>query len=591
MPRAATREFSSLLLIGSAALLLMPAGRASSLGAQEVRAEALEDVLALAPAPCDGRIVSRIEVRPAPPPFGGAAARWRAAARTVGLHHATTQSRVIEAFMALHVGRPCTEFRRAESERVLRAQPFIADAKVRVVPDGASGVIAIVETTDEIPVLVGGRFRGVVPDVLSIGNANVGGQGLRAEATWERGRAYRTGYGARLVEYAAFNRPYAISLEGYRHRIGYDAAVDLGHPFFTDLQRISWHVGARTTEEYPHVARPARDPLALQIREQRWDASGILRLFGTETVALLGGAATGLRMDPAAAGVIVSDTGFAADTGTVLSNRYRPYKTTRVGVIAGVRRVTFVSVTGFDALTSTQDVPNGVMAALFVARGLPTAGESDAFLSGATYAGVAGQHALLANVAELEGRRDMATHEWNSIIGSTRTALYAGGPGMLLILSDELSGGLRSRLPLQLTLSDRVGGVRGYRTSALAGARRNVARAEMRWSTAAAVHRADVGVATFGEIGSLWAGDTPYGSTGSRGSIGVSLLAAYPTRSKRLYRADLAIPLTRSGDGGGRIELRFSSEDRTSRFWDEPSDVARARTGSAPSTLFAWPTR
>jgi hypothetical protein len=231
------------------------------------------------------------------------------------------------------------------------------------------------------------------------------------------------------------------------------------------------------------------------------------------------------------------------------------------------------------------------MAALFVARGLPRGGESDAFLSGATYAGIARPGVLLANVAELEGRRDMATHEWNSIVGSTRTALYAGGPGMLLVLSDELSGGLRSRLPLQLTLSDRVGGVRGYRSSALAGARRNVARAELRWSAAAAVRRADVGVATFGELGSLWAGDAPYGWTGSRGSIGVSLLAAYPSRSKRLYRADLAIPLTRGGEGGGRIELRFSSEDRTSRFWDEPNDVARARTGTAPSTLFAWPTR
>jgi hypothetical protein len=220
-----------------------------------------------------------------------------------------------------------------------------------------------------------------------------------------------------------------------------------------------------------------------------------------------------------------------------------------------------------------------------------TWGESDAFLSGATYAGAAGNGMLLANVAELEGRRDMATHEWNSIVGSTRTAFYAGGPGLLLILSDELSGGVRSRLPLQLTLSDRVGGVRGYRASALAGARRNVMRAETRWSTAAAVRRADVGVAAFGELGTLWAGDAPYGWTGSRESIGVSLLAAYPTRSKRLYRADLAIPLTRGGEGGGRIELRFSSEDRTSRFWDEPNDVARARTGATPSTLFAWPTR
>jgi hypothetical protein len=544
-----------------------------------------------AEAGCDGRMVTRIEVHAGRPPFSGSAARWRAAARTVGLHHATTQRHVIEAYLALHVGRPCTEFRRAESERVLRAQPFIADASVRTVPDGSGGVAAIVETTDEIPVLVGGRFRGVRPDGLSLGNANIAGEGLRVEGGWESARAYHTGFGGRVAKYAALDKPYVASLQAYRHRIGYEADGELGHPFYTDLQRISWHVGLRNGEDYPHFNRPARDPLSLRIREQRWDVSGISRLFGTRLVALLGGAVTGRLVEPAAEGVIVSDTGFATDTGTALRGRYSRFKATRVGVIGGLRRVDFVTVSGFDALAGVQDVPRGVMAALFAAHGLGSAGESDMFLSAATYAGVVGRGGMLANLAELEGRRDMTTREWNSVVGSTRTALYLGHQGRMLILSDEYSGGVRSRLPLQLTLSDRVGGIRGYRSSTLAGSRRNVVRGELRLSGASLVHRADVGVATFGELGSLWAGDAPYGTTASRGSIGVSLLAAYPTKSKRLYRADLAIPLTRVGEGGGRIELRFSSEDRTTRFWEEPNDVARARTGAVPSTLFAWPTR
>src|SRR5678815_581730 len=58
------------------------------------------------PISCDGRIVTRIEITPGRPPFQGSAAKWRAAARAVGLHHATTQQSVIESFMALHVGRP-----------------------------------------------------------------------------------------------------------------------------------------------------------------------------------------------------------------------------------------------------------------------------------------------------------------------------------------------------------------------------------------------------------------------------------------------------------------------------------------------------
>jgi hypothetical protein len=102
---------------------------------------------------------------------------------------------------------------------------------------------------------------------------------------------------------------------------------------------------------------------------------------------------------------------------------------------------------------------------------------------------------------------------------------------------------------------------------------------------------ADVGVAAFSEMGTLVAGDAPYGWTGTRYSAGLSLLAAYPSRSKRMYRVDLAIPFTRGGAGGGKVELRFGSEDRTSRCWEEPQDVARARTGEVPSALFAWPTR
>ena len=130
----------------------------------------------------------------------------------------------------------------------------------------------------------------------------------------------------------------------------------------------------------------------------------------------------------------------------------------------------------------------------------------------------------------------------------------------------------------------------GYRNSGLAGGRRNVIRGEMRFSGESVARRADLGVATFGEVGTLWAGDAPYGVNATRASVGVSLLAAYPTRSKRMYRADLAFPLTRGPNGGGSVEVRFSSADRTQGYWTEPADVARARTGTEPSRLFAWPT-
>ena len=543
-------------------------------------------------ATCDGMNVSRIDIRPGRPPFTGHASRWRTLARALGLHHATTRQGVVDAFLALDVGRPCTEIRRVESERVLRAQRFLADASVRVAPDGVGGVAVVVETIDEIPVLVNARFRGLAPRSFLLGNENIGGLGLLAEASFERGYAYRTGYGIRVVEYATFGRPYVASVDARLQTMGHRVGVDFEHPFYTDLQRIGWHTGYLSSNEYPGIRRPARDELALGIRQHRWEGSAISRVFGTSTVGLVGGAASGLELIPQPRGIVLSDTGPALDTGTTLLNRYARFKTGRVGVLGGLRRVQFRTVRGFDGLTAQQDVANGAFAGLYAAKGLPSLGESDMFLSAVAYAGGSTSRVYYASLAQFEGRRGSGMGSWDSVIGSSRSALYAGrGPGWLFHLDNQYSGGTRSLLPLQLALGDRQGGILGYHESALAGAHRNITRAELRWTGAALIRNADVGFSTFSQLGSIWAGDAPYGRTATRSTVGISVLAAYPTGSKRLYRADVGFPLTRGGEGGGSVEVRFTSEDRTQLFWREPDDVSRARTGTVPTSLFAFPTR
>jgi hypothetical protein len=184
------------------------------------------------------------------------------------------------------------------------------------------------------------------------------------------------------------------------------------------------------------------------------------------------------------------------------------------------------------------------------------------------------------------------SRKWDSVIGSARTAFYVGqAPGVVLMLEDKLSTGTGSRLPMQLTLGDFRGGIIGYRNASIAGSQRNTMRGELRVSGTAVIRDADLGVATFGEVATIRAGDAPYGVSATRASVGISLLGAYPSGSKRMYRADLGIPLTRTGAGGGKIEVRFTSEDRTGIFWREPDDVSRARTGAVPATLFAYPTR
>ena len=540
---------------------------------------------------CTGQIVSRVDVTAEPPPFGGYAKKWQAAAHTIGLHHATTRAGVVRAFLSLGPGKECTERRRTESERVLRAQPFLSTASVRAVADTGGTVAIVIRTTDEVPVLVSGRFRGITPESFSLGNENLFGEALRVQGHIERGGAYRTIIGGHIEQNALFGHPYRFILDGDRYLIGRRENVEIEHPFFTDLQRISWHGGFVESSNYVPFERPARDGLILQADDHAWDASALLRIFGTSTVGLLGGAITGRRFDPAAIGQVVTDSGLRTDTGTALNGRYKQFRAGRIGGLAGIRRVNFQTVTGFDALVGAQDVARGAMAGVYVARGLSTFGDADTFISGAGYAGAASGNALIATLGQLEGRRD-PSGAWNAVVGSMRTAFYLGtAPGIVLAVDDELSGGRNSVLPLQLSFREVDGGLISYRNSALAGAVRNISHAEIRWSGASVVRRADLGIATFVESGTLWAGDAPYGVNATRTTVGISLLGAYPSRAKRLYRVDVGIPLTRSGTGGGKVEVRFSSQDRTQSFFVEPSDVARARTGTSPSRLFAWPTR
>ena len=541
---------------------------------------------------CNGEIVSRVEIQPSPPPYGGVAQKWQAAARAAGMHHATTTPHVIAAFLSLAPGKACTERRRSESERVLRAQPFLSDASVRVAPDTGGMVSVVVSTTDEIPVLVSARFRGVTPESFSLGNENINGEALRLTGRVERGRSYQTAFGIGLEQDALFGHAFRLVLNADRYRIGERFVAEVEHPFFTDLQRVSWHAGYLTGNGVRGFERPARDPLALQVDDRAWDVSSLMRIFGTRTVGLLGGAVTGRRVDPANAGVLVADSGLAPDTGSALRGRYQSFKAVRVGILGGVRSVNFSPVNGFEALVGTQDVMSGAALGVFAARGISRFGAEDYLLSSAMYAGTATPNFLLATLTLVEGAHDQSGGQWNSIVGSNYTTMFWGrAPGAVLLLSNKYSGGSRSLLPLQVSFADRDGGLIGYHYSGLAGERRNVAHGEVRWSGESLIRRADVGLAAFTEVGTLWAGDAPYGVNATRASVGFSLLAAYPTRSKRMYRADFAFPLTRAGEGKGRIEVRFSSLDRTQTFATEPRDVTAARTGTEPSRLFAWPAR
>jgi hypothetical protein len=543
------------------------------------------------PASCSGQRVTSVEIDPGRPPFDGSARRWQTVARAVGLHHATTQPSVIRKYILLHEGDDCTDERRAESERILRALPFLADARVRTEPDSAGGVRLVITTIDEIPVLIAGAIHHGEPGSLTLGNANIGGLGLRVLAGVERGFAYRNGAHLQVVDYGAFGRPLTASVDAARDPLASHVELGISHPFLTDLQHGSWQATYRTAHEYPIILRPDGDNAALPVRRDQWAIGGVARTEIDGLVGLLGGVAMGNRLMPAEWPVVVTDTGLAGDDDPLLRSRYSSFHSARLGGLIGVRQVHYVTVAGLDGLFASQDVMTGLQIGALVAPGVTMHNDHDVLAASSVYAGTAGPRSMLAAQFESEASREFPGTQWSSIIGSGRAAWYYKlAERVLLSVDDEYSLASRARLPTQLTFSDPVGGVRGYAASRFAGGQRNIVRSQLRWARPALIRRSDMGFALFADAGTLWKGDVPYGTNVSAQSVGVSILGSYPTQSKRLYRVDLAFPVAGRGTGRG-IEIRFTSGDPTAAFWKEPDDVTRSRLAPTPSSLFAWPGR
>ncbi|MFW6199921.1 MAG: hypothetical protein ACOC8K_05060 [Gemmatimonadota bacterium] len=539
---------------------------------------------------CDGRLVTAIEITPRDPsslelPPG---LDWVAGA--VGLLHDTSSPGAIESFLLLEVGEPCTEVSRAESERILRAQSFLADATVRAVPDSSDGVRIEVETVDETAVVFGMGFRGLKPESIRFGNDNVGGQGLSVAAWVDRGFAYRTGLGIRAAASQVFGRPYRGQARAERATLGSELRVELGHPFFTDLQRTGWHMGFGDERRFTSHLRPVGEEISLEVRRRFWDV-GIVRRIGVGRYsAFAGGLLTRESVIPGSRPVIVSDSGLVAVEDAALGGPFPAYRNLRVNGVLGVRALSFMPVRGFDAVEAVQDVAVGAQLGVLLGRGIPEFGddEKDWFISTNLYGGLGSPRSFAAVRIEGEARRDAESSRWESMVVSGRLAWYLEpAPSRIVIGSLELGGAWRQRLPVQLALGDRGGGVRGYADSRVAGAVRSVARLEGRWTLDGFGERAAVGIAGFADAGRVWAGGAPFGvDSPTKVGVGIGLLVAVPARSQRHWRLDVALPVSADPHAGWEIRV---SRVGSPAFWREPKDVAHARAGAAPSRIFTWP--
>jgi hypothetical protein len=542
---------------------------------------------------CDGRVVSDVVIRTQGPSFGGVFERSGLLSALVSGMHVTTSPDVVRRFLLLDRGDRCTSTLRADSERILRGQPFLAGASVATYDDGRGGVRVEVVTIDEISLVASGGLSQESPYVkaLRLGSSNVEGMGIYAAGEWRDGGFYRDGWRAVATHYQLLGRPLQLAVLGERKRLGSGWSTELRHPFFTDVQRIAWRAAAGSSRDYFPFSKPDVDNPSVPFRRSFADVGLVLRIGEPGRLSLFGASVSREESTPSSQSVIVTDTGLVPEPSTLLDRRYPQRRAARVNTLWGVRNVQFRRVEGFDALTGEQDVRTGFQLGALLGRSLSVLGttDDDIIVSTDIYAGVGTARSFAAIQLLGEGRQSYDENRWDDILTSGRAAWYFKPRARhTSILSGEWSAGWRLRAPFQLTLGEPRGGMRGYSASELPGGQRAILRLEERWTLGNVRGNADAGVALLAEAGRMWAGDVPFGaSTPIKYAVGTSLLAAVPPGSQRLWRLDLMMPFDRGG--GAKLELRLRTEDRTRIFWREPRDIERSRERSLPQRIFQWP--
>jgi hypothetical protein len=573
-------------------------GVASVAAGQDPAAPAPLPRPARTPARCAGQRISDVVVLTQPPYTNNLLGRVAFVERTVRRLHATTRPQLIARFLLLRANDACDELRRAESERILRAQPYLVDARVTPYDDGRGGVLLEVETRDEFSVIVDAAVRGESPFVttLRFGEANLGGRGLYASGTWVHGAArYRDGFRGRLTDYQFLGRRLQLTLQAGRERVGDNWAADLTQPFYTDLQRVAWRAAAGHRADFLKLRRPWKEPNALFYDRRFLAIGGVARLGAPGRLSLFGASLSSERAETQDRVAILRDTAAVADDGPPIgfapSERYKRQQVVRMNSLWGIRNVRFLGATGFESLRGRQDVRRGFQVGSVIGRGLGALGsrDDDVFGSVNAYVGLGTARTFLAGEVLAEGRNDYDTNRWDGILVSGRAAWYVVPDAWWrTVLSVEYGGAWRPHVPLQLALGATDGGVRGFNSATATGSQRIVVRLEQRRVLGTPFRLGDLGLAAFVDAGRTFAGEAPYGvNSGRQAAVGLGVLGAFPPRSRRLWRVDVAVPVTKTP--GGKLQVLLSNRDLTRAFWREPRDLQHAREQAMPATLFSWP--
>jgi len=501
--------------------------------------------------------------------------RFRWAYEAANALHVRTRKWVIRQELLFRTGDCYDPYLLSESERLLRAYPFLAQVDVYGVPQADGSWHVLVDTHDDWSTRLDMRFRldGAFRfEGFRLSELNLFGTG-QTLGVFYRERDVTRDYGLTYwTPQVGRTRLDALASVG-RTRAGNFRREQVWYPFVGEVGRWSFGESHSFDEQFFDYVQGPYSPdgsahVLVPLREKLYGAS-LLRRFGEPGHNAMLGVGLDIHQLAFPGGVLLAPVGNfderlpadSASAAPVLGQRVER-DAVRLSVLAGLRDVRWIVRRGLDGLRGEEDVRLGFDGGLVLARSIPAFGDNDVSLAGWAYGGAeAGRALFIARTRAESLRRLGGGGGWQDLFLEAGAFAYLrpppGGRHTLLLRADVASG-WRTRTPFQLTLGGERG-VRAHDLEQYPGGRRALFTVEDRflldWPWPSVM---DMGGVLFADAGRMWPGDTPFGEdSGWRAGAGFGVRFAFPAGSRTPFRVDFAWPVER-GTGPGDLTVRFS---------------------------------
>lgn len=532
--------------------------------------------------------------------------------------HWKTRSSFIEDEVLFQAGDCFDPMLLDESERILRALPFIDEAQVYPVPVDEDEVHVVVDTRDDWSLKL--DVRPEWDDGLRITHVSATEENFLGTGTllglYLTNRDEQRDLGAQLRTERLAGTRLDGQFSGGRTRTGVFFTESLAYPFVGEVGQWAFIESFALREDLFRYAGPADAAFtnaSLPIETRFGELTLGRRLGSPGDLTVLGGGLSweDVRFDRFPGEVeVVSGFDFseriAADSATVEAIRphVKPRRGAYLNVLAGKRNIRFITRRGLDAIRGEQDIRVGTQ--LLVALGTSLSKRTSTLGSDGRelrarlgwFAGAAGRSWVFNTELSVEGTRfrpdDAADIDYQDLVGEFETYFYwhPGAasrqlqeiPRHTFVIGVSGAGGWQNTLPFQLTLGGPFG-VRGYDREDFPAAHRVVIHAEDRIVLDGPFRDVfDLGITLFADAGAGWRGDVPFGTdSGLRTSVGAGLRMAFPSGARNVVRLDIAVPVEEGGVSQAQFRVGYDAVSLLTAFGSR--QVRRSRA-AGPASAF-----